>query len=430
MKGKEILRKNKIWIFTLIGIILVCVLAGAFLKTRSISMGADPLKMGDVTHSQIYVTGEGYALNYEQEQQYLQEQKELEQQIQQQKDQEPEKEDFSQAKATKAPGNQVINDTGNATDVIASENAGTTAGNGSGGQGEGTGGTTIDPSNPDTGEDGTTGGTGSGSITPGGTTTPSDPAQPDPSNPPDPGTDPAKNPTITTDLSDGQKISGSSVSMHVLATDYKKNTLSAFYIDVYVNGTKKTSSGKEVQGVLYRLKNLQDGANQISITARDKEGNESTISLTVYADTSVPTPVGGTVRFTIDASILGLGTLTSTTTEFYEGESMADIVDRECKRAGYQVSSDMSSDAGYYLRRLSKAGMTNGITFSQEIQDQYGLTNDPDTWNYTKDSLGEKDFTRYSGWLYSVNGNYLDGMSSVLAADGDEIILEYTLDLK
>ena len=66
MKGKEILRKNKIWIFTLIGIVLVCVLAGVFLKTRSISMGADPLKTGDVMHSQIYVTGEGYALNYEQ----------------------------------------------------------------------------------------------------------------------------------------------------------------------------------------------------------------------------------------------------------------------------------------------------------------------------------------------------------------------------
>ena len=90
----------------------------------------------------------------------------------------------------------------------------------------------------------------------------------------------------------------------------------------------------------------------------------------------------------------------------------------------------MSPDTGYYLRRLSKAGMTDGIRFSQEIQEQYGLTNDPDTWNYTKDSLGEKDFTRYSGWLYSVNGYYPNGMSSVLASDGDEIILEYTLDLK
>lgn len=429
MKGKEILRKNKIWIFTLIGIVLVCVLAGVFLKTRSISMGADPLKTGDVMHSQIYVTGEGYALNYEQEQQCLQEQKELEQQIQQQKDQKPEKEDFSQAKATKAPGNQVITDTGNATDVIAYENAGTTAGNGSGGQGEGTGGTTVDPSNPGTGENGTTGGNGSGSITPGGTTTPSNPTQPDPSNP-DPGKDPSKNPTITTDLSDGQQISGSSVSMHVLATDYKKNTLSAFYIDVYVNGQKVTSSGKEVAGVLYRIRDLKDGANQISITARDKENNETSISLTVYADTSIPTPLGGSVTLTIDASVLGLGTLTTVTAEFYQGESMADIVDRECKRAGYQVSSDQSPTTGYYLKRLSKQGLTDGITFSQEIQDQYGLINDPSTWSYTKDSLGEKDFTRYSGWLYSVNGSYLDGMSSVLAADGDEIILEYTLDLK
>ena len=42
--------------------------------------------------------------------------------------------------------------------------------------------------------------------------------------------------------------------------------------------------------------------------------------------------------------------------------------------------------------------------------------------------LGEFDFTMDSGWLYSVNGEYMSvGMSSYFPADGDEVRLRFSL---
>ena len=53
---------------------------------------------------------------------------------------------------------------------------------------------------------------------------------------------------------------------------------------------------------------------------------------------------------------------------------------------------------------------------------------DPTELVYEKDSLAEKHFTRYSGWVYTLNGVYPDGMSAANLEDGDVIVMSYTLD--
>ena len=47
---------------------------------------------------------------------------------------------------------------------------------------------------------------------------------------------------------------------------------------------------------------------------------------------------------------------------------------------------------------------------------------------YHENSLGEFDFTQGSGWMYSVNGQYVGrSMSEVFPQDGDVVRLRYTL---
>ena len=42
--------------------------------------------------------------------------------------------------------------------------------------------------------------------------------------------------------------------------------------------------------------------------------------------------------------------------------------------------------------------------------------------------IGEFDFTMNSGWMYFVNGEYMNvGMSSCFPGDGDEVRLRFTL---
>ena len=127
------------------------------------------------------------------------------------------------------------------------------------------------------------------------------------------------------------------------------------------------------------------------------------------------------------ANQLGLGTLVHKTAEFYVGESMADVINRECEAAGYQVVSGKSPAQGFYISRIKKKGITDGWSISHEKLDQLGITDTSDLV-YQKDSLGEKDFYKDSGWLYSVNGEYLDGMSAVTVYDGDEIVFFFSLD--
>ena len=42
-------------------------------------------------------------------------------------------------------------------------------------------------------------------------------------------------------------------------------------------------------------------------------------------------------------------------------------------------------------------------------------------------SLGEHDLYDPSGWVYSVNGSWPDGMSAITLGDGDELRIVFTL---
>ena len=236
-------------------------------------------------------------------------------------------------------------------------------------------------------------------------------------------------PVITTSLEEGQHVSGNALTFTVKAVSYKNVTLDSFDIKVYLNGQRLYSSGTNSHGqISYRTDGmLVDGTNEISITATDSEGNSSNIIKNIDVDINGARPIEGTVHIRLDAQSIGLGTLYASTEEIYQGESTAAFVDRVLKNAGFGIDHGGTTAYGYYLKRIYRTGITRGWNINQNVKNHLDEINASESVKPSLNSLGEHDIYDASGWMYSWNGEWPDGMSSITLRDGDELRIVFSL---
>ena len=236
-------------------------------------------------------------------------------------------------------------------------------------------------------------------------------------------------PVITTSLEEGQHVSGNALTFTVKAVSYKNVTLDSFDIKVYLNGQRLYSSGINSHGqISYRTDGmLVDGTNEISITATDSEGNSSNIIKNIDVDINGARPIEGTVHIRLEAQSIGLGTLYSSTEEIYLGESTAAFVDRVLRNAGFGIDHGGTTAYGYYLKRIYRTGITIGWNINQNVKNHLDEINASESVKPSLNSLGEHDIYDASGWMYSWNGEWPDGMSSITLRDGDELRIVFSL---
>ena len=197
---------------------------------------------------------------------------------------------------------------------------------------------------------------------------------------------------------------------------------------VSVNGTVVSApisqSGYQFGYTAY-LSNV--GANTITITATDGDGYSATRSWTVYYENG-----DITVTVSVEATTVGLGYLVSPTEVTVPGGTDAwSIVEKVLTENGYGISG-----SGSYLSALQRSGICSGFFIDPELMDlivadgmdENGAGLDPQP--FSMDSLGEFDFYRWSGWMYSYNGSYPGyGMNVCKPQDGSVIRVRYTLAL-
>lgn len=195
---------------------------------------------------------------------------------------------------------------------------------------------------------------------------------------------------------------------------------------VSVNGTVVSApisqSGYQFGYTAY-LSNV--GANTITITATDGDGYAATRSWTVYYEEGTVT-----VTVSVEATTVGLGYLVAPTEVTVPGGTDAwTVVQQVLTENGYTVSV-----SGSYLSAIQRSGICNGWSIDPELMgriiednmDELGAGMDPRP--YSMDSLGEFDFYRYSGWMYSYNGSYPGyGFNVCKPQDGSVIRVRYTL---
>ena len=209
---------------------------------------------------------------------------------------------------------------------------------------------------------------------------------------------------------------------------YNGQQLYANNYTVSVNGTVVSApisqSGYQFGYTAY-LSNV--GANTITITATDGDGYSATRSWTVYYENG-----DITVTVSVEATTVGLGYLVSPTEVTVPGGTDAwSIVEKVLTENGYGISG-----SGSYLSALQRSGICSGFFIDPELMDlivadgmdENGAGLDPQP--FSMDSLGEFDFYRWSGWMYSYNGSYPGyGMNVCKPQDGSVIRVRYTLAL-
>lgn len=193
---------------------------------------------------------------------------------------------------------------------------------------------------------------------------------------------------------------------------------------VSVNGTVVSApisqSGYQFGYTAY-LSNV--GANTITITATDGDGYSATRSWTVYYENG-----DITVTVSVEATTVGLGYLVAPTEVTVPGGTDAwTVVQQVLTENGYTVS-------GSYLSAIQRSGICSGFFIDSELMelimadgmDENGAGLDPQP--FSMDSLGEFDFYRWSGWMYSYNGSYPGyGFNVCKPQDGSVIRVRYTL---
>lgn len=207
---------------------------------------------------------------------------------------------------------------------------------------------------------------------------------------------------------------------------YNGQQLYANNYTVSVNGTVVSApisqSGYQFGYTAY-LSN--EGANTITITATDGDGYSATRSWTVYYENG-----DITVTVSVEATTVGLGYLVAPTEVTVPGGTDAwTVVQQVLTENGYTVSG-----SGSYLSAIQRSGICSGFFIDSELMelimadgmDENGAGLDPQP--FSMDSLGEFDFYRWSGWMYSYNGSYPGyGLNVCKPQDGSVIRVRYTL---
>lgn len=229
-------------------------------------------------------------------------------------------------------------------------------------------------------------------------------------------------------LTDGLTLKNPDIILLVDGRSYTGKQLYSNNYTVSVNGmvvpAPVSQSGSKFGYSTY-LSN--EGANTITITATDADGYSATRSWTVYYENG-----DITVTVSVEATTVGLGYLVSPTEVTVPGGTDAwSIVEKVLTENGYGIGG-----SGSYLSAIQRSGICSGFFIDPELMDlivadgmdENGAGLDPQP--YSMDSLGEFDFYRWSGWMYSYNGSYPGyGMNVCKPQDGSVIRVRYTLAL-
>ncbi len=230
-------------------------------------------------------------------------------------------------------------------------------------------------------------------------------------------------------LESGMTFKSPDIIINVNGKSYQNEQLYYNHFKVKVNDYTYSMHSYQSGAWFGYEAHLREGENTIQITAVDDDMYTATKTYKVYY-----TP--GTVRVTVsvEATTVGLGYLIpKQVVEVEGGTSVAQIVTDLLTKYGYGYRGTGNIENGYYLAAITKPGITNGYSIPQDLQQMIEADGGDIAMSMgepSSDSLGEFDFYRYSGWMYSYNGNYPGySMSSCKPQDGAVIRVRFTLAL-
>ena len=231
----------------------------------------------------------------------------------------------------------------------------------------------------------------------------------------------------TMGLTDGLVLKNPAVLLLVEGRSGRGEQLYSNNFTVTVNGTVIPAPASQSGSLFgYDAYLLYEGANTITVTAVDNDGVSASRTWTVYYEAGQIT-----VTVSVEATTVGLGTLVPYASVTVPGGTDA-LTILEQALAQYGYTADV--ERGEYLSAICGPGICTGYSIDPELMelivadgmDAQGVGYDPAP--ASEDRLGEFDFYRWSGWMFSVNGSYPGiGMASYAPQDGAVLRVRFTL---
>ena len=226
----------------------------------------------------------------------------------------------------------------------------------------------------------------------------------------------------------------------VWATDGSDNPIHQDHITVMLDGKEvKYSTGSGASGLEYNL-HLEAGSigsntrHIVTVLVRDGKGNSKYMKYLIDYKTREKGEKIGTATVRLDLSVLGLGIIEApVSTDIFQDVPASYAVKEVLESLGYDVSYTGTLDDGFYLSRISRNMTFEYAKIPEELKrllELDGLVVTPPKMQVRFNSVGEFDYTREAGWMYSINGAYPGrGLSDYFLSDGDTLTLRFTLAL-
>lgn len=446
MQGKQERKKKnrRTLIFATVVFALLILLPATLLRGSERLLYASPLDGENPLKSQIFMTGQAYRLNYDQEQEIKEKMENRAEILEKKHEEEKENTPPTDAKEILTQIEEARQEEGKEQ---GSENKGQ-AGTHTENPGPGTAGGEEDPKpNPDQ---------------PSGGDNPSAPEddnyddqsgiavwEGDPSQPPPPNVDKDMitpwDPIINTDLVNRKTYAQCLANFKVTFKNFDgtyfrwPGKLHVFLngVEVYGDVDQRDPGGEYGYGKArnYNL-DLREGKNYISIIAKDDNGFYTEKRFIVYGKKDMEAEENDyvTIQFAFDLSNIGKGMpVPRQDFRVRKGTVISKAVVEIMQSLGYQVKYDGVTDAaGFYLWGIGKPGLTVGwsltdsqIAWLQGLGVLYDEDVNPDSLD--PDWLYHKQVAKWSGYMWYLNGAYVPyGLSQTEAKDGDDVYLWWT----
>ena len=234
--------------------------------------------------------------------------------------------------------------------------------------------------------------------------------------------------SLETTLTDGIIQKNSRKTFDVFAKDGYGNKIAASEVTVELNGKAVSSTWDDAVKTSYTLKFTQEGENIITVTVR---GVTLTYHIT-YVKAEEGEVVGQAV-YTVEAFTLGGGYIIEPCyVDIREGENAAQALVRLLGERSFTYDNTGSVENGFYLSHLHSAELAGidptGGSIPDALKEALAKKNITVGARTDPDSLGEFDYTSYSGWMYCHKNVFPNvGFADCYLSDGDVVRVQFTV---
>lgn len=202
---------------------------------------------------------------------------------------------------------------------------------------------------------------------------------------------------------------------------------------------------QNMMGVYYYRMHLIAGRNVINVVLVTDEGYRVPFEYEIFYIPPIegvpqPSPPAGStpienigsIFITVDAAVLGIPFITGGDVDINKDEPLSFAVLRLLQQSGYQAVFDGTYSTAMYLRQIIRPGMMaawNEDRIPATTWAAIEAAGGDSIWHgdYKLNSLGDEDFTIFSGWIFTINNRPISGLSTTYPKDGDTVRMSFTL---